>query len=115
MRPLAGALTALCLLLLVRPGPAGLPVLQRLPGLRRRRGCGWRRHVFRAGCECREFPLRDADSDTADEAGQIPGHPSRYEIEQHDNHHHFVCRRCGAIRDVECTVGAAPCMEPQLP
>ncbi|WP_327328097.1 transcriptional repressor [Streptomyces sp. NBC_01210] len=46
---------------------------------------------------------------------QIPGHPSRYEIEHHDNHHHFVCRRCGAIRDVECTVGAAPCMEPQLP
>ncbi|MFF0066306.1 Fur family transcriptional regulator [Streptomyces sp. NPDC005279] len=46
---------------------------------------------------------------------QIPGHPSRYEIEHHDNHHHFVCRRCGAIRDVECTVGVAPCMEPQLP
>ncbi|MGW7362506.1 Fur family transcriptional regulator [Streptomyces sp. NPDC054841] len=45
----------------------------------------------------------------------IPGHPARYEIERHDNHHHFVCRRCGAIRDVECTVGAAPCMEPQLP
>lgn len=46
---------------------------------------------------------------------QIPGHPSRYEIERHDNHHHFVCRHCGTIRDVECTVGAAPCMEPQLP
>ncbi|MEU6553454.1 Fur family transcriptional regulator [Streptomyces sp. NPDC046915] len=46
---------------------------------------------------------------------QIPGHPARYEIERHDNHHHFVCRACGAIRDVECTVGAAPCMEPLLP
>ncbi|MFF4401073.1 Fur family transcriptional regulator [Streptomyces sp. NPDC001480] len=46
---------------------------------------------------------------------QIPGHPARYETERHDNHHHFVCRACGAIRDVECTVGAAPCMEPRLP
>ncbi|MGW7255110.1 Fur family transcriptional regulator [Streptomyces sp. NPDC054834] len=46
---------------------------------------------------------------------QIPGHPARYETERHDNHHHFVCRACGTIRDVECTVGAAPCMEPRLP
>jgi Fur family ferric uptake transcriptional regulator len=46
---------------------------------------------------------------------QIPGHPARYETERHDNHHHFVCRGRGAIRDVECAVGAAPCMEPQLP
>jgi Fe2+ or Zn2+ uptake regulation protein len=45
---------------------------------------------------------------------QIPGHPARYEIEHHDNHHHFVCRGCGAIRDVECMVGAAPCLEPKL-
>ncbi|MGD1221510.1 Fur family transcriptional regulator [Streptomyces krungchingensis] len=46
---------------------------------------------------------------------QFPGHPARYETERHDNHHHFVCRSCGAIRDVECSVGAAPCMEPRLP
>jgi len=46
---------------------------------------------------------------------QIPGHPARYEVEDHDNHHHFVCRGCGAIRNVECAVGAAPCMEPRLP
>ncbi|MEU7058114.1 Fur family transcriptional regulator [Streptomyces sp. NPDC046197] len=46
---------------------------------------------------------------------QIPGHPARYEIERHDNHHHFVCRRCAAVRDVECMIGAAPCMEPGLP
>ncbi|MEU6260904.1 Fur family transcriptional regulator [Streptomyces sp. NPDC047043] len=46
---------------------------------------------------------------------QIPGHPARYEIEDHDNHHHFVCRGCGVIRNVECTEGAAPCMEPHLP
>lgn len=46
---------------------------------------------------------------------RIPGHPARYETERHDNHHHFVCRGCGAVRDVECTVGAAPCLEPRLP
>ncbi|MFJ4521941.1 Fur family transcriptional regulator [Streptomyces sp. NPDC088810] len=46
---------------------------------------------------------------------QIPGHPARYEVEHRDNHHHFVCLHCAAIRDVECTVGAAPCLEPRLP
>ncbi|MEZ3181763.1 transcriptional repressor [Streptomyces pimonensis] len=46
---------------------------------------------------------------------QIAGHPARYEAERHDNHHHFVCRACGFLRDVECTVGAAPCIEPRLP
>lgn len=27
-------------------------------------------------------------------------------------HHHFVCRRCGAVADVPCVVGAAPCLSP---
>lgn len=46
---------------------------------------------------------------------QLPGLPAHFEIERGDNHHHFVCRRCGAVRDVTCAVGAAPCMEPSLP
>lgn len=46
---------------------------------------------------------------------QIPGHPARYETERYDNHHHFVCRACGTIRDVVCAAGTAPCMDPQLP
>lgn len=45
----------------------------------------------------------------------IPGQPSRYETERSDNHHHFVCRSCGSIRDVECAVGQAPCLDPGLP
>jgi Fe2+ or Zn2+ uptake regulation protein len=27
-------------------------------------------------------------------------------------HHHFVCRRCGAVRDVPCVVGDKPCLAP---
>ena len=27
-------------------------------------------------------------------------------------HHHFVCRTCGLIEDVECVVGLKPCLEP---
>ncbi len=27
-----------------------------------------------------------------------------------DNHHHVVCRSCGAIADVDCAVGEAPCL-----
>ena len=27
-------------------------------------------------------------------------------------HHHFVCRACGLIEDVECVVGLKPCLDP---
>ena len=40
------------------------------------------------------------------------GHPSRYESRVGDNHHHIVCRRCGRVDDVDCAVGAMPCLEP---
>jgi Fur family ferric uptake transcriptional regulator len=39
-----------------------------------------------------------------------PGSVARYESRVGDNHHHAVCRSCGAISDVDCTVGAAPCL-----
>ena len=38
--------------------------------------------------------------------------PARYEARVGDNHHHLVCRRCGAVEDVDCAVGHAPCLEP---
>jgi Fur family transcriptional regulator, stress-responsive regulator len=40
------------------------------------------------------------------------GSPARYETRVGDNHHHVVCRRCGATRDIDCVVGEAPCLEP---
>lgn len=40
------------------------------------------------------------------------GHPARYETRTRDNHHHLVCRVCGRTEDVDCVVGAAPCLEP---
>lgn len=39
-----------------------------------------------------------------------PGSPARYEARVGDNHHHVVCRSCGAIADVDCAVGEAPCL-----
>jgi Fur family ferric uptake transcriptional regulator len=38
------------------------------------------------------------------------GSVARYESRTGDNHHHAVCRSCGAIADVDCAVGAAPCL-----
>jgi len=35
---------------------------------------------------------------------------ARYESRVGDNHHHVVCRSCGAIADVDCAVGEAPCL-----
>ncbi|MER7938516.1 Fur family transcriptional regulator [Streptomyces sp. NPDC093272] len=40
------------------------------------------------------------------------GSPARYELRVGDNHHHLVCRSCGRIEDVDCSVGAAPCLTP---
>ncbi|UNS97847.1 transcriptional repressor [Streptomyces tubbatahanensis] len=40
------------------------------------------------------------------------GSPARYELRVGDNHHHLVCRSCGRIKDVDCSVGRAPCLEP---
>jgi len=40
------------------------------------------------------------------------GHPARFERRVADNHHHLVCRRCGAAADVDCVIGSAPCLEP---
>jgi len=41
---------------------------------------------------------------------QPAGSVARYEARVGDNHHHLVCRSCGAIVDVDCAVGDAPCL-----
>ena len=38
------------------------------------------------------------------------GSPARFEGRVGDNHHHVVCRSCGAVADVDCAVGEAPCL-----
>lgn len=40
------------------------------------------------------------------------GSPARFETRVGDNHHHVVCRVCGAAEDIDCTVGRAPCLTP---
>ena len=40
------------------------------------------------------------------------GHPARYELRVGDNHHHIICRKCGRTEDVNCAMGAAPCLQP---
>ncbi len=41
---------------------------------------------------------------------QPAGSVARYEARVGDNHHHLVCRSCGAIADVDCAVGDVPCL-----
>ena len=36
--------------------------------------------------------------------------PVRFEGRVGDNHHHVVCRSCGAVADVDCAVGETPCL-----
>jgi Fe2+ or Zn2+ uptake regulation protein len=42
---------------------------------------------------------------------QPRGSVARYELETGDNHHHLVCRECGAVSDVPCATGDAPCLD----
>jgi Fur family transcriptional regulator, stress-responsive regulator len=41
---------------------------------------------------------------------QPMGSVARYKSRVGDNHHHVVCRSCGAIADVDCAVGDIPCL-----
>lgn len=43
---------------------------------------------------------------------QPAGSVARYEARVGDNHHHIICNSCGSIADVDCAVGAAPCLTP---
>lgn len=40
---------------------------------------------------------------------QPAGSAARYE-HRVDNHHHLVCRKCRNLVDIDCAVGAAPCL-----
>lgn len=42
------------------------------------------------------------------------GSPARYELRTGDNHHHVVCTSCGAVEDIDCVVGHAPCLTPNV-
>jgi len=41
---------------------------------------------------------------------QPAGSPARFEDRVGDNHHHLICRTCGKMVDVDCAVGATPCL-----
>lgn len=41
---------------------------------------------------------------------QPAGSAARYEDRVGDNHHHLICRGCAIMFDVDCAVGAVPCL-----
>lgn len=41
---------------------------------------------------------------------QPAGSPARFEDRVGDNHHHLICRICRRMVDVDCGVGARPCL-----
>ena len=41
---------------------------------------------------------------------QPSGSAARFEDRVSDNHHHLICRACGVVVDVDCSIGAAPCL-----
>jgi len=40
------------------------------------------------------------------------GHPGLFELRVSDNHHHLICRSCGAVEDVDCVADDRPCLVP---
>lgn len=43
------------------------------------------------------------------------GCPALYETRVGDNHHHLICRQCHETVDIDCAVGATPCLQPSDP
>lgn len=43
---------------------------------------------------------------------QPAGSPARFQGRTGDNHYHLICRRCDHLEDVDCAVGAVPCLTP---
>ena len=41
---------------------------------------------------------------------QPAGSAARYEDRVGDNHHHLICRGCDTMFDIDCAVGATPCL-----
>ena len=41
---------------------------------------------------------------------QPAGSAARFEARVGDNHHHLICRSCGTTIDIDCAVGAVPCL-----
>ncbi|MGA9277384.1 MAG: Fur family transcriptional regulator [Ilumatobacter sp.] len=41
---------------------------------------------------------------------QPAGSAVRYEDRVGDNHHHLICRTCSTVFDIDCVVGATPCL-----
>jgi Fe2+ or Zn2+ uptake regulation protein len=44
---------------------------------------------------------------------QPAGSPALYELHTAEDHHHAVCRSCGAVVDVEGVVGDPSCLRPE--
>lgn len=42
---------------------------------------------------------------------QPTGSSARYELRVGDNHHHLVCRTCGAVVDIDCATQQTPCLD----
>jgi len=41
-----------------------------------------------------------------------PAAAARYQGWVGGSHYHLACRRCGAVAEVACAAGPAPCLEP---
>ena len=41
---------------------------------------------------------------------QPAGSSARYEDRVGDNHHHLICRECNRLVDIDCALGARPCL-----
>jgi hypothetical protein len=55
-------------------------------------------------------PTGAASTGAGGSSNQAAAKADRYESRVEDNHHHVVCRSCGAVADVDCAVGTAPCL-----
>jgi len=57
--------------------------------------------------------VRALESEGWLQAVDLPGAPSRYEVADKDHHHHFHCRRCDGVFDIEHCPGSFKDLAPR--
>ena len=97
------------------PRLAVLAALREAPGCHRSVediAAGARRHALRLSTKTVYESLHAFTRAGITRRIEPAGGPALYETRVGDNHHHVVCRSCGRVTDVDCAVGAAPCLVP---
>ncbi|MEM1331260.1 MAG: transcriptional repressor [Planctomycetota bacterium] len=72
-----------------------------------------KREIARLGVATVYRTLRDMSEAGEIKAVELPGEPARYELAHLEHHHHFRCRKCQRVFDIEGCPGSLQSLVPE--